>query len=307
LPLHYFPNIDVLFLHIYKNGCTSALSYLLALEQAKTTEEVTGFEEGGQLGLQIHHSRELSKYLVKVNDYSRMTSAHKILVLRNPYRRALSAWMDKLVYAQSAFKLMNQYKNSPFVPETIESLPSLNRAFEQFTEQLASNQDFLLSDNHWKPQSLSLTGSMQFDLVLETSHVSEFPMKLAAFVSEEKLQAVGDFPHFNKISSGLPALLGSEISWQNIEEAYKEDFALLKRFGISAPRPIPEKAPSTAALAELLQTERAKVSESRARAEVSELRRSISDMGNSKSWKLTAWLRWLDSKLTGKERNRIHP
>jgi hypothetical protein len=294
----YFPTINIAFTLIPKTGCTTVKNYLYALE--KVASATNPRMPQSFVGEAVHFSESVGDYEIDSTSSGKCSTAFKILVLRNPYRRALSAWANKFLYLTFDIMTYEQYRNESFIPNRFHSIAELDKQFEDFTSKLANEESFLFADDHWKPQSEFISDLDYYDQILETGLLSNLPTALETAVSRKYLDLVGEVPRFNETSYELLDYLGSERTWENLSLAYREDLLMLQSLGLSIDKPITKARPDAKLESELVNRGNTQALESRSSAEIKSLRRRLNRIYASKSWKLTAWLRWLDRKLTGK-------
>lgn len=194
----YFPTINIAFTLVPKTGCTTVKNYLYALETiASATNPAI---PQSFLGEAIHFSAAVGDYEIDEISSSKYSKAHKILVLRNPYKRALSAWANKLLYLTFDIGSFKRHRDASFTPLHFNSISELDKRFEDFTRELANDQTFLFSDQHWRPQSEFIKDLGDYNLILETGQLSKLPIELETVVSKEYLDLVGKVPRFNETS-----------------------------------------------------------------------------------------------------------
>lgn len=304
MPAHYFlPKTKLAFTEIPKTGCTTLKNYLLGLEQ-EFGQENPGAKAANYLDMQIHGYRGAGVYRVSKPFFWRKKASHRILVLRDPYKRVVSAWANKLLYAQSDFSIYGKYQDEPFTPKDMASLKELNQALELFLEKLVTDPEFLESDRHWRPQHTFVQNLETYDVVLETGNLSSLQDNLRNDPSFRSLVDNRPVPRFNSTRREMLEVLGTERIWQLVEQVYGEDFVLLQAAGLPEPlRPqvtLSEPDPEAA----FIEREWAFVRHSRVESELSTLRGSLSTLRgslsalrNSRSWRWTGFLRWLSAPL----------
>lgn len=308
---YFFPNINVAHTVISKNGCTTSKNYLLALENATLGAAENKSSSELFLGQDIHHHEPLKKYQVQRISKFKQPGALRILVLRNPYSRALSGWINKFLHAQHDQSIIRRYPNEPFSVPTFSSLEQLQVAFLNFASSLATDKNFIVDDQHWSPQHNYYRKLSDYNLILETSQLPELESHLRGHLDQEIIDKVGPLPRFNESKSLLSDLIGTPEAWKNISIAYKKDFLAMKLASLPIQEPTAKPLPDPETLQSLIEREQLIATESREASakrfeekEIRVLKQRISAMKNSKSWRYTAWLRWLDSTLTGRPRNR---
>ena len=291
MPAYYFlPKTQIAFTEIPKTGCTTLKNYLVGLENefglgsAKTSSAV-------YLDMKIHSNQGAGRYRVSPGKFWRKKANRRVLVLRDPYRRAISAWANKLLYAQGDFSIFSKYKNEAFTPLNFSSLADLNQAFELFLTKLHEDPGFLASDRHWRPQFTFVNSLSRYDLVLETGNLFQLQGLLDAEPSLRHMAQSRPVPRFNATRPEMLRYLGTERVWQLIEKVYSRDFELLREAGLAV-QSRPEIETITPAQERLfIEKESLVVEQSRRESELSTLRGSISMLRNSWSWRLTAPLR----------------
>jgi len=235
LPEHYFlPKTNIAFTVIPKTGCTSLKNYLIDLERQYSARDFDP-NESQYLNMAIHSSKLASRYLISAAQFARGASTPNILVLRNPYDRALSAWMNKLLYAQDDYGIYNRLKQEPFTPVEFDSIEDLNIAFEKFAERLFENRVFLDSDRHWKPQHTFVKDLAKHQIVLETNDLSSLQVTLSRDPRFGPYLVNKPVPRFNSTRQPLLRHIGTDRAWDLIERTYNKDFRLLEQAGLAKP------------------------------------------------------------------------
>jgi hypothetical protein len=289
---YYLPSTNIVFTVIPKTGCTSLLNYLFDNERISKGQNPKNLGEVG-LGLGIHRLPELQTLRITSRNLSKFADAVKILVLRNPYERVLSAWLNKFLYAQGDYSIFSERKQEIFTPVWFETVADLNVCFEAFLMQLAKDPDFLNSDPHWRPQSSFVNDAKEFDLVFETSSLSRLQGALAKIPGLTSLVKNRPVPKLNATRPALDGLIGNKAAWLLVDEIYSDDFQLLASAGL-----VNQTPPTPALLSEqqqsaILASEVPAIFSSRfaSQANLLEVRKS------SRSWRRTEWLRRLSARI----------
>lgn len=297
---HYFPTTGIGFTTIPKNGCTSVRNYLYKLE-CQTNGEFTN-QKLDEESIRIHKEQGLRKLKVESLSLKNINSLN-VLVLRNPYLRTRSTWLNKLVYAQNHYSIYKRFEGEDFVPGHFSSLAELNEAFLNFTKKLKDNPMFLSADPHWTPQTQFFESLSDYNLVIETANLSILETQIRQHLAEKYRGLVTEVPQHNSTQSRLTELVGTSEAWANIRNAYDSDFELLERAGISIDTP-EEVNVANDKEAQLVIAEAELIREARRLSEVKDLnfklekaKEELQNLKSSKSWKLTAWLRFLDGLL----------
>jgi hypothetical protein len=300
VPKHYFlPKSRIAFTIIPKTGCTTLLNYLIGIEEALGSElaanKAVNYPE-----LAIHESTTDSKYLVKELVSGEAEAETRVLILRNPYLRALSVWANKLLYAQSDFAIFQRLRSESFTPVDFHTLADLNDSFEGFLTRLLQDKAFLDSDRHWRPQSTFFNSLAEYNIVIETASLSSLQEKLASRTDLAKFVEQRPVPKFNSTNRSVLSLIGTEKSWSLIEKVYEQDFQFLKQAGFD-PIEFPNVTVLTASETEMIiRNEKPAIFNSRLESELGMLRNQISSFQTSRSWRWTAWLRTIGGLLENK-------
>lgn len=139
--LHVFSS-NAIYNFIPKNGCSS-LRFSLAI--------ANGYLDQTSDPNWIHHNINCISPLFHVNDFTLATSPYTFVILRCPYRRLASAFLDKVVEmkmpAQQLCKTIDASINSK--EKMIDSIQKMN--FTNFVEAVTSLPREKL-DEHFRPQ-----------------------------------------------------------------------------------------------------------------------------------------------------------
>ena len=148
----------IIYCPIAKNACT--LFKNMMVEHSKDRERYRNSHED------IHHYASIRKdtaVALDNLDYLERSDYFKFAILRNPFERLVSAYLDKIVkheitefFAQELIKKVQQYLTQQYDLEQSIS-------FQEFIQYIANTQDNDL-DEHWKTQfSLIGRGWLKFD------------------------------------------------------------------------------------------------------------------------------------------------
>jgi hypothetical protein len=289
---YYLPSTNIVFTVIPKTGCTSLMNYLFDNERISKGQNPKNLGEVG-LGLGIHRLPELQTLRITSRNLSKFADAVKILVLRNPYERVLSAWLNKFLYAQGDYSIFSERKQEIFTPVWFETVADLNVCFEAFLMQLAKDPDFLNSDPHWRPQSSFVNDAKEFDLVFETSSLSRLQGALAKIPGLTSLVKNRPVPKLNATRPALDGLIGNKAAWLLVDEIYSDDFQLLASAGL-----VNQTPPTPALLSEqqqsaILASEVPAIFSSRFASQAN----LLEVIKSSRSWRWNQWLRRLSARI----------
>lgn len=276
------------------------MNYLYALEQAKKDQLALDRGQSAFLGSSVHSEPKLKQLRVTSIKEVGNSETLRLLVLRNPYTRTISAWANKFLFAQGDYGILLKYRDSDMAPKDLASLDSLQQSFTAFTSKLETDRDFLFSNGHWQPQLSFIENLTDYNLILETSQLDSLQTQLQKQVGSGLIARVGSMPRFNETKSPITSHLATEESLDHIANAYNQDINAMQGLELNADRPAPQTKPNQTEIQGILQEVESQARQSRAKSEIKLLKGELRAIQQSKSWKLTAWLRWLDSKLTGK-------
>lgn len=126
-------NRNAIYSFIPKNAC-STLRYSLGLDN--------GLLSGPEDIAWIHHNN--NTFSADLRDLA--TSDYSFVVLRCPYRRLVSVFLNKIVDNSPGFikKVLNQLP---------DDLPEEDLTFRKFVSGITKNTKSINSDIHWRPQS----------------------------------------------------------------------------------------------------------------------------------------------------------
>lgn len=243
--LHLYPS-NAIYTFIPKNAC-STLRYSLAI--------ANGYLDPSSDPNWIHLNINGGSPLFKVSDYCLSTAASTFVVLRCPYRRMVSAFLDKAVDmklpAQKLCKtvwpdintkeeMMTALRKMTFTT-FIESVCSLPR--EKLDEHFRPQVDFLIMENytHWfslenfDAMESVLKSEMQFqlhDTRDRLRHDTQIYSKVMGNFAQESVENLKRLKNTKKIpeSSGLY----DDRTRQLVADYFAEDIDLYRRlFGSS--------------------------------------------------------------------------
>lgn len=243
--LHLYPS-NAIYTFIPKNAC-STLRYSLAI--------ANGYLDPTSDPNWIHHNIHAGSPMFKVSDYSLSTAASTFVVLRCPYRRMVSAFLDKAVDmklpAQRLCKtiwpdihtkeeMMTALRQMTF-STFIESVCSLPR--EKLDEHFRPQVDFLALENYTHWFSLEKFEDMESQLRSELQFQLHDTRDRLRHDTHHHTSVMGDFANESienlkrlKNSKKIPESVGvyNERTRQLVADYFAEDIDLYRRlFGSS--------------------------------------------------------------------------
>ena len=158
----------IIYCPIAKNACTLFKSMMI--EHSKDHDRYRGSQED------IHHyasSRKDTAVFLDDIDYLERPDYFKFAILRNPFARLVSAYLDKFVkhetpeiFAQELIRKVQQ-----FLEQEYDLATSIS--FQEFMQYLANTQDLDLNE-HWRSQSSFLgRGLLEFDYLGQFENLPE--------------------------------------------------------------------------------------------------------------------------------------
>lgn len=279
-----YPNSRLFLTSIPKNGCTTLKNFFQDIE-LKHLGKDTSQRDYGPDGMHVH----VDRFRFRVSTGPRKDDSHSVLVLRNPYSRVASAWINKFLYAQGDYAIVNRHRNRAFAQLGEMSTQEIRKGFRAFVEELSCSNAFLESDNHWRPQSHFFRDLADYSIVLETTEIHKLPTILAdRGVSKELLDSC-NLHHFNKSESPVYDFLWSPGTAALVERAYSEDFFALGAARIEVSQP--QERADHEIFTELSSADVARINRSRLQSADQLLRLTY----ESKSWRWTQQFRKLIS------------
>jgi len=295
---YFFPKTNIAFTVIPKTGCTSLMNYITDLERRYSAGNLDP-TEADYLNIGIHGSNLITQYRISSAQLASGKSSPNILVLRDPYKRTLSAWMNKLLYVQHDYSIYDRLRHENFAPAEFDSIEDLNIAFESFVNRLFQDSSFLDSDWHWMPQHAFVKDISKYQIVLETSDLAKLQTILAIDPRFAPYLENKPVPRFNATRENLMGRIGTNRAWDLIELTYAEDFLLMEQAGLAKP-PRPHSVQNDRQFDESLITqEKPLIEKSRSDSETAwkaaegnrelmQLRSELEEIKASKSWRWTA-------------------
>lgn len=228
----YYPKSNIFYTSIDKNANTTLKNYFTAIEQL-SHQPGTVLRDFGKHGFEVHKS----DHRHKVNLDKPKAQHVSVLVLRNPYSRLASGWVNKFLYAQGDYSTFNRYRHESFANVGSLTPMSIRFAFEEFVKALSNSEYFLHSNVHWRPQSAFFISSSDYSIVTEVSELHRLPKMLEQKGLDPRLLSECPLPYFNKSASAIFDFLWSSETKKLATEVYRQDFELLSSAGISQLEP----------------------------------------------------------------------
>lgn len=233
----------IIYCPIGKNACTLLKNMLLTISPEQ--------EKYQQSKLKMHEYIDKHKDFFTLKDFSYLDRSDyfKFIVIRNPFKRLVSTYVDKFVNRRNNKDphalpvIKNVYKYFGLEPNYARSI-----TFSQFIDYLLRTDDRHL-DGHWRPQSVYFTSDLvKFDFIgqfekLDTviNHLEkQLNIKIDANISKHRLD-YKDFASKEKFYniypeqlSKLPATPRSQQFYipqleEKVKIRYAEDIAIYEQ------------------------------------------------------------------------------
>jgi tetratricopeptide (TPR) repeat protein len=239
---YYFVNqkLKIVYCSIPKNACTLFKNMIV-----EHSDLCMGYR---QSGLNIHEFIGKNKSFLTENLLENLNSSEyfKFAVLRNPFERLVSAYLDKFAKhldpESFCHEVISQVHQSLGIEPNIEK----SITFSQFVHYVAETEDSQLND-HWRPQS-NFIGFVKFDSIGQFENldllIDEFQDKFKIQITKEVSPHITNYQEFNddlefhnlypqelRMLSGLPKakqLYTPELK-QIVRERYSRDVELYEK------------------------------------------------------------------------------
>ncbi len=181
----------------------------------------------------VHRYITAHKQRFFAQDFSCLCSPEyfKLIILRNPFDRLVSAYIDKFVRSakqnRHSIPVINQvYKSLKEKPNYQQSI-----TFRQFVNFLIDKEDRLL-DPHWRPQYIYMgLGLLEFDLIGQFENLSavvenletRFNLEIETNVAPAHRIVYGSFDKGKKFSDAYPKTLRALESFPSSSSMYTPD------------------------------------------------------------------------------------
>ncbi len=207
---------------IGKNACTLLKNMLLTISPEQ--------ENYQQSNLKMHEYIDKNKSLFTLKDFSYLEHSDyfKFIVIRNPFKRLVSTYVDKFVkrrnnkdpHALPVIKSVYEYLG--LEPNFAKSI-----TFSQFIDYLLRTEDRHL-DGHWRPQAVYFAANLvKFNFVGQfekldnvINHLEkQLKLKIDANVSKHRLD-YGDFTGKEKFNNIYPEQLSKLAATPKSKQFY---------------------------------------------------------------------------------------
>jgi hypothetical protein len=222
--IYAFPRLGIVTVPISKAGGTSLLRLLIAVE---TELESSGHITQAFVDSQRSHisavkrpwGRDSAHFLVEDASRSERLQGITVAIVRNPFTRLASAWLNKFFMADSVEQLT---KLNDFNEEASISIVAIQKAFNRLLGELRDRPDVLTQDTHLRLQMETLRELPAIDLMIGLRHLSDLPSMLEQHTGVNR---IGELlmPHDNVTSADLGAKLWTESSLDLAAQIYASD------------------------------------------------------------------------------------
>ena len=236
-------NHKIIYCPIGKNACTLLKNMLLGI-----SDEQENYQNSN---LKMHEYIDKNKDKFKLNHFEYLNNPDyfKFIVIRDPFRRLVSTYVDKFVKRRKN----KDVHAIPVIKDVYEYLGletdfDLSITFSQFVDYLLRTDDINL-DGHWRPQSFYFAAKLvNFDFIGQFEKLDtviayleqKLKIKIDANVSKHRLD-YGDFKSTEKFHNKYPEELSklpaipkapqfytAELE-DKIRQRYAEDITIYQR------------------------------------------------------------------------------
>jgi hypothetical protein len=281
----YFPKSNLFYTAIPKNGITTLKNFLEDIEHAHGPTPIT--KDEGLHGMSVHRRTRRFKARTETPRPQQLS----ILVLRDPFARIASAWVNKFVFAQGDHFPLWRHRQEPWASLETFSPRELRECFEAFVINLYNSREFLLSDNHWRPQTSFFKDWTDYSIVIEVAKLNRIPDLLREKGVAPHILARSSLRHFNASDSQVFDYLWSPRTVELVETIYEQDFKALASASLLVKPPLP------ALEAQLPSSLSGDLLEKIIRSRLHSAQRMIAELTESKSWRYTGFIRNVISKV----------
>ena len=301
---HYFPLSGLFLTSIPKAGNTSTRSFFLAIECALEEASISGVTPTSlsylEKEMSIHSNPQVWSYSVSPKSRKVPKSAIKVVALRHPLERTLSMWIDKVVLAEDAFMLA-AFGDQDWFPNPNYSIKEMQECLILFLKKLR-DPVFLASDIHWIPQITFTPSIDEYTYILTTDNLSQLPEMLSEQPHLSWLRNI-PIPQFHRTEPTIKSYLFTQEVRDLVKEIYESDFNLLHSTGLYHPSPLENDQFVNRDLNQDSENwksiqRQAELSRINMISELSrQFQRSRASYENSRSWRMTAPLRYLARRV----------
>lgn len=244
---YYFPRLSITVTPIPKAGGTSLLRLFIATEaeleqHGSISQNFIDTQEQRFSEIKSPWGQDGRRFRIPESPATQDASMLSVTVVRNPYQRLGSAWLNKF-FMSSSIREMRNIRKTRWLYQ-VDSI-SMRDAFEQFVTALSEKASVLARDEHLRAQSDYVDGDSQDSLVVGLHYLDDLPTILQEYVAVDRIAEIL-MPHENATQAGLSRLLWTEASLRTAETVYGNDFKMITSLAHKFPRLTSElKRPDT--------------------------------------------------------------
>jgi hypothetical protein len=292
--LHYhFPSIGITYTDIPKNGSTSLKNFFINLERFPDRKGGAAADPKFERVRQVH-GREIARRYTSRKLVTKGSEGNlKILVLRHPVDRVLSAWVNLFLVGNPGVNAREKYEGHSFIPQEPLQFDELSASFEKFVSLLSSDRSFLRSDVHWAPQTSFFDSVKEYDLVISMDQIPLLPKALGDHYKFRGPKKMPLFPQLNVSRISFANGLYTKESLDLVSHIYRNDYESLREAGILVE---PKNVASDVELSKLrdaFHKSRESIILARQENRIIRMEDQLDAVYRSLSWRMTAPLRFL--------------
>lgn len=224
------PEFKVVYNSLSKNACTT-LKWVMADLAREDTRGMTAGIKGYTSDEHVVHNRALFKRVLFPDelDSALAREVHPdngwfvFAVVRDPRSRFFSAWQDKVLLQDPAYRWLRKQPWHPAIPTSAEEVAA---DFARFTDAAVDDPDFpLRKDTHFRNQTASLLlDSVPYSRIYPIERMSELRDELSAHVRSLGWTADIEFRRSNDTALRANAQAFPPDVRAKVEQLYRVDF-----------------------------------------------------------------------------------
>jgi Sulfotransferase family len=219
----------MVYMETPKAACTS-FKHLIAALNGVNIQGLQDTAIAAKTSALVIHDRSLIKLptLAQLSDDERnhVLSTPDLLrfcIVRDPYRRLVSAWADRVLCHSLSF-VAPILKHLTF-PKYIPDWNYLRLSFCEFVDHLYRHEAPQFSNHHWQPQyALLLPDLMNYNLVIRLEELARHLPQIVAHVEAKGFTWPG-LPRIHETPFRFGTALYTAASARKVREMYARDFS----------------------------------------------------------------------------------
>jgi hypothetical protein len=239
----YFPSLNLYYTQIEKNASTSTMSRLVREEERRgqPVYDLPGVTRYVPIpdDLLVHpwsnYTALTRSYKVGPIDEFTERAKHRLVILRNPVKRLVSGWVNKLFMQRSAIETSAAENVAIGIPRSGEEIVAAFNAFVRSLSELPAESLHADLDHHVLPQSSFISSIDAYTMIAGVHDVESVYRKLGLDPLFDAARTPERTARLNASPKEIVQLITAKADLKLVQTLYQHDYQVIEEASVRFP------------------------------------------------------------------------